>query len=101
MRVPSATSDASWTSTLAPVSSAGCKKRVRSVGAGEVTHTLQSGGFTADAARQALDSLAQSQSVMLATNEIMAFVALAFFASALLIWLAPRPTRKVEMGAAH
>jgi MFS transporter, DHA2 family, multidrug resistance protein len=68
---------------------------------GEVAHTLQSGGFTPDATRQALDNLAQGQSVMLATNEIMAFVAVAFFASALLIWLAPRPTRKVEMGAAH
>jgi len=32
---------------------------------------------------------------------IVAFVALAFFFSALLIWMAPRPTRKVEMGAAH
>ena len=34
-------------------------------------------------------------------DEIMAFVAVAFFFSALLIWLAPRPTRTVAMGAAH
>jgi DHA2 family multidrug resistance protein len=68
---------------------------------GEVAHTLQAGGFTPEATRQALDNMTQSQSVMLATNEIMAFVAMAFLFSALLIWLAPRPTRKVEMGAAH
>jgi DHA2 family multidrug resistance protein len=68
---------------------------------GEVTHTLQAGGFTPEATLQALDNMTQSQSVMLATNEIMAFVAMAFFFSAMLIWLAPRPTRKVAMGAAH
>jgi DHA2 family multidrug resistance protein len=45
--------------------------------------------------------MTQSQSVMLATNEIMAFVALAFFLSALLIWAAPKPTRAVQLGAAH
>jgi len=68
---------------------------------GEVAHTLQASGFTPEATRQALDNMTQSQSVMLATNEIMAFVSLAFFLSALLIWAAPRPTRKVELGAAH
>ena len=59
------------------------------------------GAVTPEATRQALDNMTQGQSVMLATNEIMAFVAMAFLFSALLIWLAPRPTRKVEMGAAH
>jgi MFS transporter, DHA2 family, multidrug resistance protein len=68
---------------------------------GEVAHTLAAGGMNPDQTRQALDNLATSQSVMLATNEIMAFVALAFFLSALLIWLAPRPTRAVALGAAH
>ena len=68
---------------------------------GEVAHTLTAGGMNAEQTRQALDSLTQSQSVMLATNEIMAIVSLAFFLSALLIWAAPRPTRKVAMGAAH
>jgi hypothetical protein len=40
---------------------------------------------------------AQGQSVMLATNEIMATCALAFCAAALLIWLAPRTARVVDM----
>jgi MFS transporter, DHA2 family, multidrug resistance protein len=68
---------------------------------GEVAHTLAASGMNAEQTRQALDNLATSQSVMLATNEIMAFVALAFFLSAMLIWMAPRPTRTVAMGAAH
>jgi MFS transporter, DHA2 family, multidrug resistance protein len=68
---------------------------------GEVAHTLAASGFNADQTRQALDNLTQSQSVMLATNEIMAFVSLAFLLSAMLIWAAPRPTRQVALGAAH
>jgi DHA2 family multidrug resistance protein len=68
---------------------------------GEVGQMLAANGLNAEQTRQALDNLAQSQSVMLATNEIMSIVALAFLVSALLIWLAPRPTRKVEVGAAH
>jgi MFS transporter, DHA2 family, multidrug resistance protein len=68
---------------------------------GEVAHTLAAGGMNADQTRQALDNLTQSQSVMLATNEIMAFVSLAFFLSALLIWAAPKPKRAVQLGAAH
>jgi DHA2 family multidrug resistance protein len=68
---------------------------------GEVARTLAAGGMNADQTRQALDNMTQSQSVMLATNEIMWFVALAFFLAALLIWLAPRPTRTVALGASH
>jgi MFS transporter, DHA2 family, multidrug resistance protein len=68
---------------------------------GEVAHTLSASGFSPEATRQALDNMTQSQSVMLATNEIMAFVSLAFFLSAMLIWAAPRPTRAVALGAAH
>ena len=65
------------------------------------SQTLAAGGMNADQTRQALDNLTQSQSVMLATNEIMAFVSLAFFLSALLIWAAPKPKRAVQLGAAH
>jgi len=68
---------------------------------GEVARTLAASGMNADQTRQALDNLTQSQSVMLATNEIMAFVSLAFFLSAMLIWAAPKPKRVVAPGAAH
>jgi DHA2 family multidrug resistance protein len=68
---------------------------------GEVAHTLAASGMNAEQTRQALDNMATSQSVMLSTNEIMSYVSLAFFMASLLIWLAPRPTRKVALGAAH
>jgi DHA2 family multidrug resistance protein len=68
---------------------------------GEVAHTLQAGGMNAEQTLQVMDNMTQSQSVMLATNEIMAIVSLAFFLSALLIWAAPKPTRAVQLGAAH
>jgi len=50
-----------------------------------------------DAVRETLDRITQSQSVMLATNEIMGLVAIAFSIAAFFIWLAPRPMRKVDM----
>lgn len=53
-----------------------------------------------DAARQLLDRLAQGQSVMIATNGIMTTVVLAFVLSAFVIWLAPRPSRTVDMSQA-
>ncbi len=53
--------------------------------------------MTPDAVRSMLDNLLQGQSVMLATNEIMAVVGLAFVVSAFVIWLAPKATRKVDM----
>jgi DHA2 family multidrug resistance protein len=42
----------------------------------------------------------QSQSVMVATNQIMAIVVLAFIVAAAVIWLAPRPTRAVDLSQA-
>jgi DHA2 family multidrug resistance protein len=68
---------------------------------GEVAHTLAANGMNSAQTLQALDNLTQSQAVMLSTNEIMSIVSLMFFLSALLIWAAPKPTRKVAMGAAH
>jgi len=50
-----------------------------------------------DSVRSVLDGMTQGQSVMLATNEIMATCALAFCVAALLIWLAPRTARVVDM----
>jgi hypothetical protein len=42
-----------------------------------------------DSVRSVLDGMSQGQSVMLATNEIMATCALAFCVASALIWLAP------------
>jgi DHA2 family multidrug resistance protein len=67
---------------------------------GETMRNLLASGFSADAAREMLDRLAQSQAVMLATNEVMGIVAVLFALSAGVIWLAPRPARAVDMSKA-
>jgi hypothetical protein len=58
---------------------------------------LLGSGMDMDSVGSVLDGMTQGQSVMLATNEVMATCALAFCAAALLIWLAPRTARVVDM----
>jgi DHA2 family multidrug resistance protein len=65
--------------------------------AGDTARALADAGFGADAVRDVLDRMTQGQSVMLATNEIMGIVAVAFAFAACFIWLAPRPARAVDM----
>lgn len=67
---------------------------------GEAVRMLTRSGMTLEAVRNTLDGLAQGQSVMLATNAIMSYVALAFALGALVIWLAPRPSRTVDISQA-
>jgi DHA2 family multidrug resistance protein len=64
---------------------------------GEANRSLLGSGMGMDSVRSVLDGMTQGQSVMLATNEIMATCALAFCVAALLIWLAPRTARVVDM----
>ena len=64
---------------------------------GETARTLIGQGMSMDAVRGTLESLVQGQSVMLATNELMSVVGVVFVLGALVIWLAPRPTRAVDM----
>lgn len=60
---------------------------------------LEQSGMSADAVNQAIDYLITGQSVMLATNQMMWAIGLAFIFAAMVIWLAPKPTRVVEPGA--
>jgi DHA2 family multidrug resistance protein len=64
---------------------------------GEAARSLAASGMPPDVVNGTLDRLLQGQSVMLATNEIMALVAVAFMLAACFVWLAPRPTRTVDM----
>ena len=66
---------------------------------GEVLQGLQQSGMSPDASLSAFDHLITSQSVMLATNQIMFIIAGGFILAACAIWLAPKPTRVVEPGA--
>jgi len=65
--------------------------------AGDTARSLANAGLSTDAVREMLDRMTQSQSVMLATNQILGIVAVAFAIAAFFIWLAPRPTRSVDM----
>jgi DHA2 family multidrug resistance protein len=53
-------------------------------------------GMEREAALTYMGELLQRQSVMLATNEIMLFVAVMFMATAGAIWLAPRLKTKTS-----
>jgi len=64
---------------------------------GEATRSLADSGMTIDTIQITLESLIQGQSVMLATNGVMAVVAVVFVLAAVVIWIAPRPTRAVDM----
>jgi len=64
------------------------------------TLNLLTAGMGHDAAVSQLNALVQSQSVMIATNQLMFVVALAFAVAAFAIWLAPRPARAVNMAEA-
>jgi len=64
---------------------------------GEVGRALAGLGFGADGRNNLLDALLNGQSVMLATNEVLGFVAAAFLLAAFAIWLAPRPGHAVDM----
>lgn len=64
---------------------------------GETVQMLKATGMTQEAAVTQLDHMVQGQSVMIATNQLMFLVALAFIIAASAIWLAPKPTRAVDM----
>jgi DHA2 family multidrug resistance protein len=64
---------------------------------GEAARSLLGSGLDMDSVRAVLDGITQGQSVMLATNEIMAACAVAFCVAALVIWLAPRSARVIDM----
>lgn len=63
---------------------------------GQAVRTFEAGGMSHDQAIFALNSLVDEQSVMIATNQIMALTAIAFAAAAFVIWLAPKPKHAVD-----
>ena len=64
--------------------------------AGDTLQTLTASGMSHDAAVSQLNGMVQSQSVMIATNQLMFVVAIAFAIAACAIWLAPRPSRAID-----
>ena len=70
-------------------------------GAQPTMDRLAAHGLTTEQARNALSLLVDGESVALATGETFVIAAGLFAISALIIWLAPRPTRAVDTSAAH
>ncbi|WP_417069884.1 DHA2 family efflux MFS transporter permease subunit [Niveibacterium terrae] len=64
-----------------------------------VRSMLDGTGMTADAVMKSIDGLISDQAVMLATNQIMTAVGIAFIVAATVIWLAPKPKRVVDASA--
>ncbi len=73
------------------------------VGLADSDHSVRAlfdqSGMTSDMALQALDYLITGQATMLATNQVMMAIGVAFVIAALVIWLAPKPHRVVAPSA--
>ena len=67
---------------------------------GDLAQAMAAAGTSQDATVALLNSLVQSQGVMIATNQMMFLVALAFVIAAAVIWLAPKPARTVDLSQA-
>lgn len=59
--------------------------------------SLVQAGLSHDQAREYLNHLVDSQSVTIATNQVMALMTLVFATGAGLIWFAPKPRRAIDM----
>jgi len=70
-------------------------------GAQSTMDQLQGVGLTPEQARGTLDNMVQSQGVMLATNQVFMAMAVLFVVAALIVWLAPKPTRVADTSAVH
>ena len=65
------------------------------------TQVLRSAGFSAGQIRGTIEQFVDKESITLATDHVFLVSASVFACAAVLIWLAPRPTREIEAGAAH
>jgi len=61
--------------------------------------SLQAMGMSAGQALGQLDQTVQGQAVMLATNRVFMVLGFVFVLAAATVWVAPKPTRRVEAGA--
>jgi DHA2 family multidrug resistance protein len=59
------------------------------------------GGANSEMALNNLDYLIQAQAIMLSTNHILMISGCTFIFAASAIWLAPKPTKKIEMMSGH
>lgn len=67
---------------------------------GEAVHSMGT-VFGTEPARNLLNHLVDSQSIMLSTNEVFWISGLSFVVAACVVWLAPRPTRVADTSNVH
>ncbi|MCB2079415.1 MAG: DHA2 family efflux MFS transporter permease subunit [Novosphingobium sp.] len=67
----------------------------------ETMEKLTSSGFSVDQARQVIAQLVERESVTIALDYVFLLSAMVFFASAIVIWLAPRPGGTPKPPSAH
>ncbi len=67
---------------------------------GDAMRAFEGSGMSHDQALYSLNHMVDGQAVMIATNQVMAMVAVAFVFAAFVIWFAPKPTRAVSMAEA-
>jgi DHA2 family multidrug resistance protein len=82
-------------------------RRSQSELAGAMVHgsrtvdAFEAGGMSHSGAVAMLDQIVQTQSTMLATLKVFGMVTLVFFASGMLIWLAPKPKGPIALSGGH
>ena len=62
---------------------------------------LAQSGMSAGQVTETLSNMVQGQAVLLATNQVFMACSVLFLVAAAAIWLAPKPSRAVDPGAAH
>ena len=66
---------------------------------GAYARSMMESGMSPEMVRGVMDQLVTSQSVMLATNQIMFYAGIALAVAAFVIWVAPKPQRAVDPSA--
>lgn len=70
-------------------------------GASDIVNGFKTSGFDINQSMLLADRLITEQSVMLATNHLMVIVGFSYLLAALVIWLAPKPNRSVDLSKSH
>ncbi|QXQ05363.1 DHA2 family efflux MFS transporter permease subunit [Sphingosinicellaceae bacterium] len=74
---------------------------VTSLSSAPTSAALQGAGFSLDQARGFIEQFVSQESSTVAMGHISLLATFIFVFAAMIIWLAPRPTRVIEAGAAH
>lgn len=70
-------------------------------GADATMNSLQSLGYSVEQARTVLDRLVEAQAATVGATHVFILASVVFAAAAVVVWLAPKPTKAVDPSAAH